>query len=98
MARGQREAPPVRPATVEAMLTAASEAAMARFEELEKDHHPRFPDPAGWRELRRFFHGMRDEDRRAAALRLLGEEAERLARDRGADLGRIGVRDRGDGA
>lgn len=84
--------PTVRPRVVEEMLLAASEGAMGRFLEATADKRwPRFPEPPSWPQLRAFFHAMGDVDRRAAILRLLGEETGRLRTDRGADLHRGGA-------
>jgi hypothetical protein len=84
--------PTVKPELVEDMLVAASDGAHSAFTSATKGQtEPRFPDPTAWKAIRQSVHTLTDAERRAVVLRLVGEEAGRIRRDRGASMSEHGA-------
>jgi hypothetical protein len=80
--------PVVKPAVVRSMLVAASSAAQGAFEaSAGAGQWPRFPLPTGsWPTIRCAVHSLRDDERRAVVLMLLGEESTRIEHELGASM------------
>jgi hypothetical protein len=73
--------PPIRPAAVADALERAAAAVAATEKE-------RFSMPSEWAEMRRSFHTIGEAERRLVLLRLILDEGQRIATDRGNDWNR----------
>ena len=79
-----------QPVAADAVMAAILAGATAAAAALGRSS-PRFAASATWGSLRAQFHGLPEVERRAAIVRLLAEEAQRIRDDAGASLNPCGV-------